>query len=82
MERLPYYQIVHVLSLLVLATHIFMAFANPLAENKRRTMITTGIAAFLMFVSGFGMITIYKIPFVTPWVLVKFVCLVGLAAGC
>ena len=80
MERLPYYQIVHVLSLLVLATHIFMAFANPLAENKRRTMITTGIAAFLMFVSGFGMITIYKIPFVTPWVLVKFVCLVGLAS--
>ena len=80
MERLPYYQIIHVLSLLVLATQTFMAFANPLPENKRRTMIITGIAALLMFISGFGMITLYKIPFVTPWVLVKLACWIGLSA--
>jgi len=79
MERLPYYQLVHILSLLTLVTHIFMAFANPAPENRRRTLIITGIAAVLMFISGFGMITLYKIPFVTSWVLVKFFCLVGLA---
>ena len=79
MERLPYYQILHLLSLIVLTAHTFMAFANPAPENRKRTLMITGIAAFLMFVSGFGMLTINKIPFTTGWVLVKVVCWLGLA---
>ncbi len=81
MERLPYYQVLHVLSLIVLIAQTFMAFANPLPENRKRTMMITGIAALLMFISGFGMLTINKIPFAsTPWIWVKTLCWLGVAA--
>ena len=79
MERLPYYQILHLLSLIVLTAHTFMAFANPAPENRKRTMIITGIAALLMFISGFAMLSVNKIPFTTGWVLVKLVCWLGLS---
>ncbi len=80
MERLPYYQVLHLLSLAVLSAHTFMAFANPAPENRKRTMMVTGIAALLMFVSGFAMLSINKIPFSSGWVIVKLVCWLGLAA--
>jgi uncharacterized membrane protein SirB2 len=80
MERLPYYQLLHVLSLIVLTAQTYMAFANPLPENRKRTMMITGIAALLMFVSGFGMLSINKISFATGWVIVKLVCWLGVAA--
>ena len=80
MERLPYYQLLHILSLIVLTAHTFMAFANPAPENRKQTMIITGIAALLMFISGFGMLSINKIPFLTGWVIVKLVCWLGLSA--
>jgi uncharacterized membrane protein SirB2 len=81
MDRLPYYQVLHILSLIVLIAQTFMAFANPLPENRKRTMIITGIAGLLMFISGFGMLTINKIPFgATPWIWVKTACWLGVAA--
>ncbi|MBA3850427.1 MAG: hypothetical protein C0502_10610 [Opitutus sp.] len=81
MERLPYYQLLHILSLIVLTAHTFMAFANPLPENRRRTMIITGVATLLMFISGFGMLTLNKIPFAsTPWIWVKTACWLGVSA--
>lgn len=80
MERIPYYQLLHILSLLVLTAHTFMAFANPAPENKKRTMMITGIAALLMFVSGFAMLSLNKIPFATGWVIVKLVCWLGFSA--
>ncbi len=81
MERLPYYQVLHVLSLIVLIAQTFMAFANPLPENRKRTMMITGIAALLMFISGFGMLTVYKIPFSSaPWIWVKVACWLGVSA--
>lgn len=80
MERLPYYQLLHILSLIVLTAHSFMAFANPAPENRKRTMMITGIAALLMLGSGFGMLALSKIPFATGWVIVKLFCLVGLSA--
>lgn len=80
MERLPYYQLLHILSLIVLTAHTFMAFANPAPENRKRTMMITGIAALLMLVSGFAMLSLNKIPFATGWVIVKLVCWLGLAS--
>jgi len=80
MERLPYYQILHLFSLIVLTAHTFMAFANPAPENRKRTMMITGIAALLMFISGFAMLSVNKIPFTEGWVLVKLVCWLGLSA--
>ncbi|HLP26882.1 MAG TPA: hypothetical protein VK477_14470 [Acidobacteriota bacterium] len=80
MERLPYYQVLHLLSLAVLSAHTFMAFANPAPENRKRTMMVTGIAALLMLVSGFAMLSINKIPFSSGWVIVKLVCWLGVTA--
>ena len=80
MERLPYYQLLHLFSLLVLTAHTFMAFGNPDPVNRKRTMMITGIAALLMIISGFGMLTLYKIPFLTGWVIVKFFCWLGLSS--
>lgn len=81
MTRLHIYQLLHVLSLLVITAQTFMAFANPAPENRKRTMMITGIAAVIMFISGFGMLTINKIPFgATPWIWVKTVCWLVLAA--
>ena len=80
MERLPYYQLLHIFSLLVLTAHTFMAFGNPDPANRKRTMMITGIASLLMLVSGFAMLSLNKIPFATGWVIVKLVCWLGLSA--
>src|SRR3954464_5605337 len=69
-----YYYILHVFSLLVLTAQTFMAFANPAPENRKRTMMITGIASLLMLGSGFAMVSALKIPFSSGWLLVKMVC--------
>ena len=80
MERLPFYQLLHIFSLLVLTAHTFMAFGNPDPANRKRTMMITGIASLLILVSGFAMLSLNKIPFATGWVIVKLVCWLGLSA--
>jgi uncharacterized membrane protein SirB2 len=80
MERLPYYHLLHLFSLFVLTAHTFMAFGNPDPANRKRTLMITGIASLLVLISGFGMLTVLKIPFATGWVIVKFVCWIGLSA--
>jgi uncharacterized membrane protein SirB2 len=69
-----YYQILHVFALLVLTAQTFAAFANPLPENRRQTLVLTGIASLLVLVSGFGMISkVYGNHF-QGWMIVKLVC--------
>ena len=80
MDRLPYYKLLHLFSLIVLTAHTFMAFANPQHENRKRTLIITGIAALILLVTGFGMLAIEKIPVSSGWVIVKIVCWLGLAS--
>ncbi len=80
MERLPFYLLLHLFSLLVLTAHTFMALANPDPANRKRTMMITGIASLLMLGSGFGMLALQKIPYASGWVIVKFFCWVGLSA--
>ena len=69
-----YYSILHVFSLLVLTAHTFMAFANPVRENRRQTLIITGIASLLMLVSGFGMVARMYQGHIFGWMVVKMVC--------
>ena len=80
MERLPYYHLLHLFSLFVLTAHTFMAFGNPDPANRKRTMMITGIASLLVLFSGFGMLHVLGIPFSTGWVIVKFVCWLGLSS--
>ena len=55
--KLAIYQIMHVGSLLMLASFLFMAFANPDPSGRRKTLMWTGIFSLLMLVGGFGMLT-------------------------
>lgn len=75
-----YYSLIHVFSLFILSAHTFMAFANPAPENRKRTMMITGIASLLVIGSGFGLLAkIYPGQF-PVWVMVKLVCWLGLSA--
>ncbi len=75
-----YYSLLHVFSLFILSAHTFMAFANPAPENKKRTMIVTGIASLLVVVSGFGLLAkLYPGQF-PGWAIVKLLCWLGLSS--
>lgn len=75
-----FYYILHVFSLLVLTAHTYMAFANPAPENRKRTMMITGIATLLMLVSGFGLLSKIHGNQFYGWVIVKIVCWLGFSA--
>lgn len=75
-----YYQLLHLFALFVLTAHTFMAFANPLPENRKRTMMITGIASVLVVVSGFGMISKFYQNHFLGWMFVKMACWLVLSA--
>ena len=80
MDKLLFYKLLHVFALIVQTAHTFMAFANPIPENRMRTLMVTGIASLLMLGSGFGLLAIEKIPFSSGWVIVKLVCWLALGS--
>lgn len=75
-----YYYLLHVFALFILSAHTFMAFANPAPENRKRTMMITGIASLLVLVSGFGLLAKLHGNQFSGWVIVKLVCWLGLSA--
>ncbi|MDB6168202.1 MAG: hypothetical protein JWM88_1066 [Verrucomicrobia bacterium] len=75
-----YYQILHVFALLVLTAQTFGAFANPLPENRRQTLVITGIASLLVLVSGFGMVSKLYGNHFQAWMVVKMVCWLAFSA--
>ena len=77
--KLQIYQIMHVLSMVLLVAYTFGALASPVPKNKRQTMIATGILTFTMLVGGFGLLAVMKYGW-PLWVFVKLACWVGLAA--
>lgn len=75
-----YYSVLHVFALFVLVAHTFMAFANPAPENRKRTMMITGIATLLVLVSGMGLLAKLHGNQFSGWVIVKLVCWLGISA--
>jgi uncharacterized membrane protein SirB2 len=76
-----FYRILHLFALLVLTAHTYMAFANPAPENRRLTLIVTGVASLLMLVSGFGLLSkVYQNHWPGNWLAVKMVCWLGFSA--
>ncbi|AHF90002.1 hypothetical protein OPIT5_06985 [Opitutaceae bacterium TAV5] len=73
------YQILHILSLLVLTGGAFYAFAGA-PETRKKVMMITGIASILMLVSGFGLLSKLHNNAFAPWVIVKIVCWLGISA--
>jgi hypothetical protein len=71
------YYVMHVLSLVLLTGFTFQVFAKP--ENRKRTMIVTGVLSLTMLIGGFGLLARLGHGF-PPWIVVKIVCWLGLAA--
>jgi len=75
-----FYHILHLFSLFVLTAHTYMAFANPALENRKLTLVVTGLASLLVLASGMGMVaTIYGNHF-AGWMVVKLVCWLAFSA--
>lgn len=75
-----FYYILHVFALLVLTAHTFMALANPAPENRKRTMMITGVASLLMFISGFALWGKVHGMAMYGWIFVKLACWLGFSA--
>ena len=75
-----FYHILHVFSLLVLTAHTYMAFASPAPENRKRTMMITGITSLLILFSGFGLMAKLYTNHLAGWMVVKLVCWLGFTA--
>ncbi len=78
--KLEIYHILHVFSLLVLAVHTYMALANPVPENRKRTLMITGIATLLVLVTGAGMVSVMAFSWASGWLIVKLLCWLGFSA--
>ncbi len=69
----------HVAAAFTLVGYTFFAFAAP-PETRKRTMIWTGSAALVMLLTGLRMWqTLYGFA-PAGWLVVKFVCWLGLSA--
>jgi hypothetical protein len=73
-----FYQILHLVSLFVLTGYTFYAFAAP-PESRKRVLMITGIATFLMLVGGFGLQAKLKVGW-PGWLFVKLACWLALSA--
>jgi len=73
-----FYNILHVVSILVLTGYTFYAFAAP-NETRKRVMMITGIASLLALIAGFGLQAKLQVGF-PGWLIVKLVCWLGLSA--
>ena len=73
------YQIVHIFSVILMTAVTFSALAAPRPENKRRSMMWSGILAVLALVSGFGLLARLGLA-MRGWVIVKLACWLGLTA--
>ena len=77
--KVQIYQILHVVSMILLTAFVFQAFANPDPKNRKRTLMLTGIFATVMLIGGFGLLAVMKIGF-PLWIIVKLICWFGLAS--
>ena len=78
---IPVYHVLHVTAIILMAAITFQSCADPDESKKRKRMMLGGIAAFIAFVAGFGLLA-KSVPAIgwPGWVIVKLVCLLGIAA--
>ena len=74
-----FYQITHIFSIILLAGVTFAALAAPKPENRRFSLICSGILSVVAFVTGFGLLGLGGFGF-RGWVIVKIACWLALAA--
>lgn len=75
-----YYRIIHVLSVLLLFSLTFSAFANPIPARKRKLLIGSGIAAIVALIAAFGIIARDYHNHLEGWMYVKFAVWLAVSA--
>lgn len=78
-QELNTLHILHVLSVLGLTGTIFYAFAGA-PESRKRVMMWSGIASLLVLLTGLRMWQEFYHFHAGWWLMVKFVCWLGLSA--
>lgn len=73
------YQILHLVSVILLTAVTFGALAAPRPEERRTSLLWSGLMAVVALVSGFGLHARLGYAF-AGWVFVKIACWMGLAA--
>jgi hypothetical protein len=73
------YLLAHLFAAMLLVGVVFGALAAPNPDERRRTMMFSGILGLVVFVTGFGLLSRGGFGF-QGWVVVKLGCWLGLAA--
>jgi hypothetical protein len=85
------YHVLHVTAIILMAAITFQSCADPDESKKRKRMMLGGIAAFIAFVAGFGLLAKAEpaigglLAKAEPaigwpgWVIVKLICFLGIA---
>ena len=75
------YSFLHVASAFLLVGFTFFVFASPkLPENRRKTVIISGLLSLVMLVGGFGLVARLYDNQWHVFILIKLGCWLGLAA--
>jgi hypothetical protein len=77
--ELVFLHVVHIVSILLLTAFTFVAFSAP-AETRRTVLMFTGVTALLVLLTGFRMLQELHGLVFPAWIIVKFVCWLGLSA--
>ena len=77
--KIQIYQILHVVSMILLTAFVFQSFANPDPKHRKRTLMLTGILSLTMLIGGFGLLAVMKIGF-PIWIIIKLICWFGLSS--
>jgi len=78
--KIQIYQVLHVLSVILLLGFTFSAFAAPKPERKRVLSTLTGVLALVVLVSGFGLISTLYANHFALWMFVKLGAWLGISA--
>ncbi|MEE2636967.1 MAG: hypothetical protein VYE68_07010 [Acidobacteriota bacterium] len=70
--------LIHLVSVILLAGVTFAAFAAPEPENRRPTLMVSGVLSLLVFISGFGVMGMMGLGF-PGWAMAKVVCWLALS---
>ena len=67
------FQLLHVISVILLSGVTFAAFAAPQSENRRPALMMSGVLGLLVVITGFGTMGMMEMGF-PGWAIVKVVC--------